>query len=301
MAICRGFSGKKRMAGTSLTTKEVARLLSVSEATIKRWADDGLIQSDKTVGGHRRFGLAGIARFQRERGVAPPQRSAAQGGRKSASKERVSISLLFRHLVAGHEDETGALLINAYLHGQSLASLFDRVVTPAMHQIGDLWYRGELTIADEHLATQTAIAALQNLRSVIHLAAVSEPRALICGVEGDLHELPIHLSQVLLENDGWDVINLGPNTPFFAVADALTKHRPRLLCISAKLMTDPDRLARDYAQVHKNARKLGGAIVLGGDGFAGSLLNQRFPSEFYAKNFEQLLRFARSLAPTDGQ
>lgn len=288
------------MAGTALTTKEVARLLGVSEATIKRWADDGLIQSDKTVGGHRRFGLAGIARFQRERGVAPNP-TAALSARRPASKEKVSASLLFQHLIAGHEDETEALLINAYLHGTSLASLFDRVVTTAMHQIGDLWYRGELTIADEHLATQTVIAALQNLRSVIQLATASERKALICGVEGDLHELPIHLSQVLLENDDWDVINLGPNTPFFAVADALTKHRPRLLCISAKLMTDPDRLVRDYAQVHKAASKLGGAIVLGGDGFADSLLNQRFPSEFYAKNFEQLLTFTRSLATTDGQ
>ena len=288
------------MAGTALTTREVARLLSVSEATIKRWADDGLIQSDKTVGGHRRFGLAGIARFQRERGGAP-QRSAAQGARKPAFREKASTSLLFQHLIAGNEDETGALLINAYLHGTSLALLCDRVVTPAMHQIGELWYRGELTIADEHLATQTAITALQKLRGVIHLAVPSELKALICGVEGDLHELPIHLSQVLLENEGWDVINLGPNTPFFAVAEALSKHRPRLLCISAKLMTDPDRLGRDYAHVLKAASKLGSAIVLGGDGFADSLLSKRFPSEFYAKNFEQLLNFTRSLAPIDSQ
>jgi MerR family transcriptional regulator, light-induced transcriptional regulator len=288
------------MAGTALTTKEVARLLGVSEATIKRWADDGLIQSDKTAGGHRRFGLAGVARFQRERGAAP-NRTAAQSARRPASKEKVSAGLLFQHLIAGHEDETGALLINAYLHGTSLASLFDRVVTTAMHQIGDLWYRGELTIADEHLATQTVIAALQNLRSVIQLATASDLKALVCGVEGDLHELPIHLSQVLLEHDGWDVINLGPNTPFFALADALTKHRPRLLCISAKLMTDPDRLVRDYAQVNKAASKLGVAIVLGGDGFADSLLNQRFPSEFYAKNLEQLLAFTRSLAPAAEQ
>ena len=121
----------------------------------------------------------------------------------------------------------------------------DRVVTPAMHQIGDHWYRGELTIADEHLATQTAIAAVQKLRSVIYLPPPNETRALVCGVEGDLHELPIHLVHALLEGDGWDVINLGPNTPFFTLVEALAKHRPQLLCISAKLMTDPDRVARD--------------------------------------------------------
>jgi excisionase family DNA binding protein len=287
------------MPGTSLTTKEVARLLRVSAATIKRWADSGVIPSDKTAGGHRRFALSGIARFQRERGAAPPQRSTARGARKMPSKDKLSTDLLFQGLVAGHEEETGALLLNAYLHGTSLSALFDRVVTPAMHQIGDLWYRGELTIADEHLATQTAIAALQKLRSVIHVALPSELKALICGIEGDLHELPIHLSHALLEADGWEVINLGPNTPFYAAADALAKHRPRLLCISAKLMADPDRFARDYGQVLKATSKLGTAIVLGGDGFADSLLRERFPSQYYAKDFDHLLGFARSLNTED--
>jgi len=286
------------MAGTALTTKQVARLLSVREATIKRWADDGLIQSEKTVGGLRRFGLAGIARFQRERGPAPPQSSSAEGTRKTDSGEKASPALLFQHLVEGHEEETGALLLTAYLHGQSLASLFDRVVTPAMHRVGDLWYRGELTIADEHLATQTVIAAVQKLRSVIHVSSPTETRALVCGVEGDLHELPIHVLHTLLEADGWDVINLGPNTPFFTLAEAMAKHRPQLLCISAKLMTDPDRLARDFALVRKVAGKLDSSIALGGDGLADRLLRQRFPSEFYAENFEQLLEFARSLVPS---
>ena len=74
------------MAGTALTTQEVARLLSVSEATIKRWAEEGLIQSEKTVGGHRRFGLAEIARFKRERGASPPVESRISRD----SKERVA-------------------------------------------------------------------------------------------------------------------------------------------------------------------------------------------------------------------
>ena len=285
------------MAGTALTTQEVARLLSVSEATIKRWADDGLIQSKKTVGGHRRFGLAEIARFQRERGVAPTQQAPAHAASKKASRSEVSPSLLFRHLTEGDEDETAAALISAYLHGQSLASLFDRVITPAMHRVGNLWCRGELTIADEHLATQTAITSLQKLRGVIHVPPPTETRALICGIEGDLHELPIRLSHSLLEADGWDVINLGPNTPLFTLVEALTKHRPELLCISAKLISDPDRLVRDYAQLRKAATKLHSKIALGGDGFADLLMRERFPSDFCAANFEQLLEFARSLIP----
>lgn len=285
------------MAGMALTTKEVAKLLSVSEATVKRWADNGLIKLEKTVGGHRRFGLAEIARFQKDRGAVPEPKRSARAVGTTKSRERVSPTLLFRNLTEGDEEETAALLISAYLEGQSLAALFDQVVKPSMHSIGELWFRGELSIADEHLATQTAIAAVQKLRSVIHRPTPTGIRALICGVEGDLHELPIHLLHALLEAEGWDVINLGSNTPFFTLVEALPKHRPQLLCISTKLMTDPDRGARDYAQVRKVAGKLNTAIALGGDGLADHLLRQRFPSEFYAEDFEQLLGFTRSLIP----
>jgi excisionase family DNA binding protein len=283
------------MPGTTLTTKEVARLLSVSEATVKRWADDGLIQSDKTAGGHRRFGLSTIARFQRERGAAPEGAQTSGVGDKKSSRESLSPALLLSQLIQGDEEETGALLIDAYLHGESLVSLFDRVITPAMHQVGELWCSGKLTITDEHLATQTALAALQKLRGLIHVPPPTETRALVCGIEGDLHELPVHLVHALLEGEGWEVINLGPNTPFFALAETLPRHRPQLLCIAAKLLTDPDRLARDYAHVQKVANKMHCAVALGGDALSDRRVRDRFPSDFYAENFEQLLGFARSL------
>ena len=59
------------MAAANLTTKDVARLLLVSEATVKRWADDGLLLPKKTVGGHRRFSIQSVARLRREQGIAP--------------------------------------------------------------------------------------------------------------------------------------------------------------------------------------------------------------------------------------
>ncbi len=100
---------------------------------------------------------------------------------------------------------------------------------------------------------------------------------------------------MLLERD-----HLGPNTSFFTLAEALAWHRPELLCICAKLILDPDRLVRDYAQVRKSATKLHTAIAVGGDGFTDRLLRERFPSDFRAENFEQLLGFARSLLASEG-
>ena len=38
-------------------------------------------------------------------------------------------------------------------------------------------------------------------------------KAICCGVDGDLHELPVHLAEIILENEGWDTRNLGPGRP----------------------------------------------------------------------------------------
>src|ERR687890_1060025 len=45
----------KSIRGRRLTSKEAARVLGVSEASVKRWADSGLLPMEKTAGGHRRF------------------------------------------------------------------------------------------------------------------------------------------------------------------------------------------------------------------------------------------------------
>ena len=287
------------MPGTTLTTKEVAKVLHVSEATVKRWADDGLLQSEKTVGGHRRFSTTEIARFGRDRRAPESPAHVKRDAQQTDAPAGDLADLLFVHLIEGDEEEAAALLVHAYLQGRGLATLFDQVVAKAMHRVGELWYRGELTIADEHLAARTAIATLQKLRNVIRLALPTGMKAMICGVEGDLHELPVHLVQVLLESDGWKVINLGPNTPFFSFAEAVPKHRPQLVCVSAKLLGDPDRIAREFDQVRKVAAKINCRIVIGGDGFVDPKLLRRFPANFFAKDLRELATYARSLIPAE--
>ena len=49
----------------------------VSESTIKRWADAGLLKCQKTVGGHRKFGLDEVSRFQNRSGLIASERKGA--------------------------------------------------------------------------------------------------------------------------------------------------------------------------------------------------------------------------------
>jgi len=284
------------MSSNNLTTKQVARLLQVSEATVKRWADDGLLHSNKTAGGHRRFSTQSIASLRREKGIATGPALPPPSPKKGRALSLSSSVRFTELLLQGDEKEAAALLIHAYMEGQSLVAMFDKTITEAMHEVGERWFRGTITIADEHLASRVVLSALQRLRSVVVPAEPTGMRAICCGIDGDLHELPVHLAEVILETEGWDARNLGPNTPLFSLREMVTQQRPQLVCISARSIADLDRATSEYAQLRKVTAKLGAAIVIGGEGFRESAIRQRFPSDFYAENFAGFAKFVKLLA-----
>jgi methanogenic corrinoid protein MtbC1 len=286
----------KKIAAANLTTRDVAGLLLVSEATVKRWADDGLLIPQKTVGGHRRFSVQSIARLRREQGMAPDALSPTKRTRKKMVPGRLPSAESFSELLlSDNEAEATAQLIDAYLQNHALATIFDTTITDAMHRVGDLWFNGTITIADEHLATRVMLSALQKLRGIVVPGQATGLKAVSCGIEGDLHELPIHLAEIIFESEGWDISNLGPNTPLFSLRDMVAQKKPDLVCISARSIVDLDRATTEYAQLRKIVEKIKGTTVLGGEAFRDLNLRQRFPAEFYAESFGGLSTFVKEL------
>ena len=281
------------MRASDLTTKDVARLLQVSEATVKRWADEGLLLPNKTAGGHRRFNIQSVGRFKRERGILPPSPKPARSGTRKAAA--VSVERFTQLLLRADTAEIEGSLISAYLENHDLATLFDSLVTSSMHRIGDMWFNGTATVADEHLASRVLLRALQKLRAVVIRREPVGAKAICCGIEGDLHEIPIHLAEIIVEAQGWQTANLGPNTPLFALRDMASHYKPELICIAARTVADLDRATSDYAHLRKVADKAGTKLIVGGEAFRDRAIRERFPAEFYGMDFRAFSKFMNSL------
>lgn len=90
------------------TTIEVARLCRVSDATVKRWGEAGLLKSERTSGGHRRFRAEEAARFQREQGIGLKQshgdESVVKTTNRARDKKNLSDSAFLRTLIDGGEE-----------------------------------------------------------------------------------------------------------------------------------------------------------------------------------------------------
>ncbi|HEX8748484.1 MAG TPA: B12-binding domain-containing protein [Pyrinomonadaceae bacterium] len=296
-----------KVPGKNLTSKGVARLLGVSEASVKRWADGGLLPTARTIGGHRRFRPEDVAAFKRTRLseeraggikralIARADEQLQEAESKAPVSEESLADATFDALLDGREEEVSALIVNLYLRGQRAAFIADKILCPPMRRVGELWHKGELTIAQEHLATRTAMAALQNLQSLLRTAVKDRMLALCCSIEDDFHEFPVQIAAITLQASGLEVLNLGLSMPFHALKEALERFQPRVVCVASTVLNGLDRAAREYAEFHREAERRGALVVLGGAGFADAEVRRRLPADLHAKSFSQLEEFIVTL------
>jgi excisionase family DNA binding protein len=280
-----------------LTTRQLSRVWLVSEATIKRWADTGQLKSSRTIGGHRRFPLAEVMRFQTERGLGAATAGAhaattAVATGTAAFDAKEAAAHFFAAVRNGHTGEATALLLESHMLGVGLDVIFDEVVAASLSRVGDLWFDERMSVAEEHMATSTAQWAVESLAASTRRGGGAHTGAAVCcAAEEEMHTVAVLCAQALLEGAGWEVRNLGGHTPFFALAEYVEKQKPSLVCVSSTLQRELEHNARDYAQFAQAARACGARVVLGGEGFRGEPVRARFPADLYAESFGDLARF----------
>ena len=289
------------------STAELARLWNVSESTVKRWADSGDLACVRTPGGHRRFTFDEVSRFQHAQGFEAVGRLLQTGEDEGGAAvpeleraiERPDLPALARLAVRGAvEGDTGgvsAVFARAYLRGVTALDVYDRILTPAMHEVGEMWVRGDLTVADEHLATRTVLDALVRLQPELMRRPATGRVAVVGCPEDEMHEVAARGVGHLLELDGWRAVTLGMHTPFFSFVSAVERHAPALVCVSSTVMLDLERRSREYTALYEATRSAGARLAVGGAGFSDPVVRARFPHDHYAVSFRDLLRFATTV------
>jgi methanogenic corrinoid protein MtbC1 len=110
--------------------------------------------------------------------------------------------------------------------GRDVLELQTAVIQAAQREIGALWQRNEVTIAQEHMATaisQLALAALFE-RAILHPRI--DRAILIACVDGELHDLPARIVADILDLSGFDVKFVGASVPHDHLVELVRKERP---------------------------------------------------------------------------
>jgi methanogenic corrinoid protein MtbC1 len=165
-------------------------------------------------------------------------------------------------------DAAGAYKVasRALAEGMSLAVLYQQVIAPAMYELGLLWQKGAITVADEHLATaltHRVLAALRSPTFVDEAERDSEPpRAMLAAVEGEQHALGLRMAADLLEDAGYQTVYLGADVPTAALLQAIEALSPDLVGLTATMPESRQALEDAVFKIRQEHPRL--PLLLGG-------------------------------------
>lgn len=190
-------------------------------------------------------------------------------------------------------DAAGAyrVLAQARERGMRLLDLYEWVITPAMHEVGRLWERGAITVADEHLATELTQRALTALRA----DALGEPddatgrempRAMLAAVQGEQHSLGLRMAADLVEEAGYQTVYLGADVPTEDLLTAVESLSPDLLGLSVTMAELGPVLAETVRRVHQ--ARPGLDLLVGGQAGAAEQTKGATPVKDLASLEERL-------------
>jgi len=283
----------------TLSPRDLAEAIGVSESSVKRWADAGTIRAVRTAGGHRRIPRAEAIRFIREARidvVRPQVLGFAEAAHAAGSTPQAAgdADILFEALRDGQRDRVLGLVQGWFLSGRSLAWIFDGPVAAAMTRIGDLWLHQGDGVLLEHRATDLCIQAVTQLRLALPTEGADAPAAVGASPGDDPYLLPCILAATILQEAGMQAINLGPETPLAVIEAAAARHHARLAWLSVS--TDAGAKTAS-AGLGKLAEALGGGgthLVVGGRAAAGLKL-RREPNLIFLDTMSELGAFASGL------
>ncbi len=135
-------------------------------------------------------------------------------------------------------DEPAAMRTASEAVGEDIPEtmLYDAIIAPAMRKVGERWATGEISIAEEHLATQITTRIIARQREASRVAA-DRPnhRIVLCGLEKERHTIGLEMAASVLRHAGYDVRMLGADVPIETLTRAVERYQPDIVGFSVTI------------------------------------------------------------------
>ena len=282
------------------TTNDVAKMLQVDKSTVKRWTDEGKLKCFRTPGGHRKFRAEDLYQFTADYsyGISPqgiyPQAASDESviRRMIAEKDfNVLESVCFSAAIKGKKDDVVNLFSETYKNGLGLPQIFDEILRPSVKKINKLHVSGKVIASEKQLAYNALSNGVVLFSDMVHKPASNGRKAVCAMVENDLDDIELRALVVLLESQGFEVLNLGTSAGTESVAQLVKGKRPHFVFLVAARVANADALADEHRKIQLELRMFGGKLIVGGVGYTKELLATTL-SGLYDKSCMSFKEFA---------
>ncbi|HET8820378.1 MAG TPA: B12-binding domain-containing protein [Thermoleophilaceae bacterium] len=230
---------------------ELSRRAGVSPELLRAWERRyDLLRPTRSPGGLRLYSLEDLERVRlmsrhiadglaaREAAalasraaLGPEGGEATAGGAPGAALDAEAARARLARAVDQFDEPAAQAVIDELLAVATVDALLSEAVVPFLRDIGDRWERGELSVAQEHFASNLLRGRLLGLARGWGRGA--GPRALLACPPGERHDLGLIAFGLALRARGWRIDFLGSDTPVESIVGAVRTVRPRLVVVSA--------------------------------------------------------------------
>ena len=188
------------------------------------------------------------------------------------------------HQVILGELQSGTMPMDAYLH----------ILVPAQRRIGELWLNGDLSIANEHMATEITTLEMELLRGIANRKPSINRKVLVATAPGERHSLGARIVSDFLYINGWDVDFLGTDIPADELGIFAKERKPDVIALSIVLSENINGAKEAIAMVKQYAPTI--PIMIGGPGVNGEDQVKELGADGFAADASAAVRTARDLA-----
>lgn len=210
---------------------------------------------------------------------------------KSSNNTTSNISLdiiVERGLKDEAERETLRLLEN-----NSGDYIIDNILIPALDKVGKKFDTGEMflpQLIQSAEAVKNSLSVIKSISLKMSTETVSKGKIIVATVKGDIHDIGKNIVKIMLENYGYDVIDLGKDVPIEEVVRVATEQDVKLIGLSALMTTTVQSMEDTISYLRKN--NLDTKVFVG-----GAVLTENYAKEigadFYSKDAKSAVEIAK--------
>jgi excisionase family DNA binding protein len=257
-------------------SEEAARILGVNVSTIKRWTDEGKLSCIKTAGGHRKFLMEHLSAFLGEH--KDKTEKVTLFPIESETDLRISYHILkgdfsyldnyiLKQALTANIERVQQVLNGLYLAQYQLHQIYDRLLTPVLHEIGQMWADGKISIAEEHIASQVIRDAAIRLQGIIRLPRRKIGKALLLNFSDEWHSLALKMVEHVLEVRGFRVFFSGQNTPLLKIENVFENFKPDRVYVSGTIVENLEKVQREFNTFANLCSQYNANLYVGGTAF----------------------------------
>ena len=173
--------------------------------------------------------------------------------------------------------------------------IVENYLIPSLDVVGTRFEKGDIFLPQLIQSAETVKKAFEVIKDSITLGessdvSISKGKIILATVKGDIHDIGKNIVKILLQNYGFEIIDLGKDVPIEVVVEAVKEHNVKLVGLSALMTTTVKSMEETITALRESGLQC--KVFVG-----GAVLNEEYAemikADWYAKDVREAIKIAQ--------